>query len=431
MECESKRKVIEMIFPDLFNEPFPKMVRARQKFEVHEVTDLAGEIEKQFSRPEIASTIKPGQRIAVLAGSRGVSRYNEIVKKVVEEVKKRGAYPFIVPAMGSHGGATPEGQISVLASLGITEESMGVPILSDMNPVVVGYHPTGEPIYFDSNAYEADAVIPVNRVKPHTAFRAEHESGLIKMLTIGAGKQKGASMLHWMGPDRFGTILVDAFRVIRTKVPVIFGIATVEDAYEHVAHIEAIPVAEIEQREAELLRKAWAMMPRILIDEFDVLIIDEIGKNISGDGMDPNIIGRYCVDWLSGGPSYQRLVVLGLTPETRGNALGIGMADVIPRHLYDILDYQQMYMNAYTSKIVLGLVKVPMVVENDKEAIAVGLRTCLRVKPGRERVIRIKNTLNLAEIQISEVLIDKARAKGIEIIGEPKDMQFDEAGNLV
>ena len=419
------------MFPDLFEEPFPKMVRARQKFEVHEVVDLAEEIEKQFARPEIVSTIKPGQRIAVLAGSRGVARYSEIIKKVVVEIKKRGASPFIVPAMGSHGGATAEGQINVLASLGITEESMGVPILSDMDPVIIGHHPTGEPIYFDRNACKADAVIPVNRIKPHTAFRAEHESGLIKMLTIGAGKQKGASMLHWMGPDRFGTILVDAFRVICSKVPVIFGVATVEDAHEHVAHIEAIPVAEIERREAELLREARAMMPRILIDEFDVLIVDQIGKNISGDGMDPNITGRYCVDWLSGGPSYQRLVVLGLTPETHGNAIGIGMADVIPRHLYEILDYHQMYMNAYTSKIVLGLVKVPMVVENDREAIAVGLRTCLRTKPGRERVIRIKNTLHLAEIQISEALIDEARARGIEIVGEPAAMRFDEAGNLV
>ena len=422
----------EKVLKDSYWHPLPKMVRVRQKFSAPHVPDLKSAIICQLRRPEIAETMTKGQRIAVLVGSRGISRIDEIVATLLKELKGRGTLPFVVPAMGSHGGATNEGQVEVLASLGVTEERMGVPVVSSMEPIKVGEFPSGAPVYFDRNAFTADGIVAVNRVKPHTAFRGEHESGLIKMITIGAGKHLGAKTLHAFGSDRFGTVLVDAFRLICSHVPVKFGVAVVENAYDQPALIEAVPVGHIEKREADLLKEARALMPRIMFDSFDVLIVEQIGKNISGDGMDPNITHRYAVPNIPSRPSYQRLVVLGLTPETRGNAIGVGMADVITRRLVSHIDYDQMYINALASKVVLNLVKVPMTLESDHLAIAVALESCVRVVPGQERVVRIKTTLDLGEIQISETLLPEAAVNdNIEILSEPEPMRFDAEGRLL
>ncbi len=410
----------------------PRMVKVRQNFPSGHITDLQVAVSGQLAGKDISSLIKPGARIAVLVGSRGIARIDEIVAITIMELKKHGAKPFIVPAMGSHGGATAEGQLEVLQSLGITEEKVGAPILSSMDTVELGQASSGLPVYFDRNAAGADGIIPIGRVKPHTAFRYHHESGIIKMLTIGAGKQRGASILHSrFSVHGFGPLLHAAYLQVCRKLPVLFGLAIVENAHEQVAVVEAIPQPLIETREPELLQKAFALMPKIPFSNFDVLIVDQLGKNISGDGMDPNITGRYAVD-IKSDLTYQRLVALDLTPETEGNALGVGMADITTRKLVSKIDYKKGYMNAFTSKIVLATVKIPMTLESDREAIAAAIQTCVCVEPGQEKVVRIKNTLELSEIEISETLLpEAARLPDLSIVGIPAEMQFDAEGNLL
>lgn len=420
------------MFEDYVDLPLPNMVKVRQKFAAAELRDLHSVIAGQFSRPEIAQSIRAGARIAVLVGSRGIARIDEIVALTVTELKKRGAAPFLVPAMGSHGGATAAGQIEVLNSLGITEESAGAPIMSSMDTVELGQASSGLPVYFDRHAAKADGIIPIGRVKAHTAFRYRCESGIIKMLTIGAGKQRGADALHSrFSVDGFGALLHAAYLQVCSKLPVLFGLAIVENAYDRPAIIEAIPQRLIAAKEPELLQQAFALMPKIPFNKFDVLIVDQLGKNISGDGMDPNITGRYAVD-IKSHLDYQRLVALDLTPETHGNALGVGMADITTRKLVEKIDYKKGYMNAFTSKIVLATVKIPMTLDTDREAIAVAMKTCVCVEPGQHKVVRIKNTLAIGEMEISETLLHTAAANDqLEIIGQPVAMRFDAAGNLL
>ncbi len=410
----------------------PRMVKVRQQFAAGHIADLQASVSEQLAGKEIAPLIKPGARIAVLVGSRGIAKIDDIVASTVSELKRYKAEPFIVPAMGSHGGATAAGQIEVLQSLGITEEKVGAPIISSMDTVELGVASSGLPVYFDRNAAGADGIIPIARIKPHTAFRYQHESGVIKMLTIGAGKQRGASTLHSrFTVHGFGPLLHAAYQQVCRKLPVLFGLAIVENAHEQVAMIEAIPQQLIEKREAALLQKAFALMPKIPFNAFDVLIVDQLGKNISGDGMDPNITGRYAVD-IKGDLAYQRLVALDLTPETEGNAVGIGLADIPTRKLVAKIDYKKGYMNAFTSKIVLATVKIPMTLASDREAIAAAIETCVCVDPGQHKVIRIKNTIEITELEISETMLAEAGQKaGLEILGHPVAMKFDAAGNLL
>jgi len=412
--------------------PLPKMVKVRQHFSAGHIANLQAAVSGQLAGKEIAQLIKPGARIAVLVGSRGIAKIDDIVAITIRELKRHGAEPFIVPAMGSHGGATAEGQIEVLQSLGITEEQVGAPIISSMDTVELGRASSGLPVYFDRNAAGADGIIPIARVKPHTAFRYRHESGIIKMLTIGAGKQRGASILHSrFSVNGFGPLLYAAYLQVCRKLPVLFGLAIVENAQEQVAMIESIPQKLIEKREPELLQKAFELMPKIPFKNFDVLIVDQLGKNISGDGMDPNITGRYAVD-IKGDLAYQRLVALDLTPETEGNALGVGMADITTRKLVSKIDYEKGYMNAFTSKIVLATVKIPMTLASDREAIAAAIQTCVCVEPGQHKVIRIKNTLEISELEISETLLAEVEKKdGLEILGQSFEMNFDSKGNLL
>lgn len=425
-------KLSKKVFGDLQYDLYPRMVRIRQKFNCPEIDDIQAGIKKEMEKEEIISTIKPGAEIAVLVGSRGIANISEIVGNVIRLLKLKGAHPFIVPAMASHGGATEEGQRELLSSLGITEESMGVYIRTNMEPELIGVSKSGVNIYFDVEALNADGVIPINRIKAHTAFRGRTESGLMKMLAIGAGKQKGAESLHSHGADTFAELLPEAFDIIRGRVNVLFGVAIIENAREKTAMIEMIPVEEIYQREEGLLKIANEYMPQIMIEKFDGLIVGKTGKNISGDGMDPNIMGRFAVPNMKGGPDYQRMALLDVTEESHGNAVGIGLADVIPRKLLEKANLDFMYMNAFTSKMVIPIVKIPMIADNDQEAIGVMLRTCVRVEKGKERVIYIKNTLDLEEIWVSEeVLRDISNVEGVEVVGELQDMQFDSEGNLI
>ena len=271
------------MFEHLVDSSFPKMVTIRQHFSTPSIANVEEAVTREFNKPAISSLIQPGARIALLVGSRGIGRIDEIVKSAVRQVKDLGGVPFIVPAMGSHGGATAQGQIDVLTRLGVTEEAVGAPIVSSMEPVELGLSSAGLPVYFDKNAAAADGIIPIARVKAHTAFRYKCESGMIKMLTIGAGKQMGASTLHSMfSVDGFGPLLYATYLQVCSRLPVLFGLAIVENAYDQPAIIEAVLQKDIEYREPELLKKAFEYMPKIPFKNFDVLIVDEIGKNISG-----------------------------------------------------------------------------------------------------------------------------------------------------
>ena len=309
--------------------PLPRMTRVRQKFTVVREPDLAAAVKREIARPGIAATLKPGARIAVGFGSRGIAHIDRIAKALVAELKARGVEPFIFPAMGSHGAATAEGQRDVLAGYGITEATTGAPVLATMDPVVVGQLPDGTPVHVDRHAAEADGIILVNRIKPHTTFHGAHESGLVKMATIGMGKIIGASTLHRHGMDSFPELLPAAARVVLAQRPLLFGLAILENALDQTARIEAVAGAALFDREPQLLDEAKRMMARIFIDDIDVLVIDEMGKNISGTGFDPNVTGRNGrnVAW-QGTPFVRKIVILSLTPETHGNATGIGRSDV-------------------------------------------------------------------------------------------------------
>lgn len=420
------------MFGDLDYESFPKMVKVRQVFKCPAIPDIEERISFEVRKPEISSLIRPGMNIAVLVGSRGIANIDTIIYTLIDELKRYGTNPFIVPAMASHGGATEKGQRMVLASYGITEQTMGVEIRCDMEPELVGETEYGVKIWFDRNALAADGVIPVNRIKCHTAFRGKTESGLMKMMAIGAGKQKGAESLHSYGADRFATLLPDAYNVIRKKAKLLFGMGIVENAHEETALIEAIPGETFQKREEELLILANQWMSKIMIDHFDALLVHKTGKNYSGDGMDPNIMGRFAVPGMTGGPNYQRMALLDVSEESHGNAVGMGLADVIPQRLLAKADFSQMYMNAFTSKMVTPIVKIPMVAENDKEAIGVMLHLCCRVQKGREKVVAIKNTLDLNEIWVSEALLEEIKDDSrFEILSETEDIPFDKEGNCL
>jgi Lactate racemase N-terminal domain len=419
------------IIHDLLKDvPLPRMVQLRQHFEATELGDVAAAVREQLAAPRIAGTIRPGMSVAVAVGSRGISALDRIVAAVVVELKARGAAPFVVPAMGSHGGASADGQRDVLAHLGVTEASVGCPIRSSMEVVEVGRLANGLPVYVDRLAHGADGVVIVNRVKPHTSFRGPSESGLVKMLTIGLGKQKGAESCHSYGMGLMGEHIVAMAEITLAHTRVLFGVAVVENAYDKPSKLVAVPAAEIVARDRELLVEAKANMPRIPFDPIDVLVVDRIGKEFSGTGMDPNIIGRYTTPHASGGPRVSRLVVLDVSDATHGNANGIGLADLTTRRLVGRLDYDAMYANSLTSRIPSS-VRIPLATDTEREAIQGGVQTCLAKDLSRVRLVRVRNTLHLGELWISEALLDEARANpAITVCGEPRAMAFDDAGRL-
>jgi hypothetical protein len=408
----------------------PRMVKIRQLFPAPELKQLAEALRREIKRPNVGDRIKPGMRIAIAIGSRGVDRIAEIARIVAEEIKARGGKPFIVPAMGSHGGASAAGQVQVLANLGVTEETAGCPIISSMEVVEIGRLKNGLAVLIDKNAYEADGIVVVNRVKPHTQFRGDCESGLVKMITIGLGKQKGADSCHAFGFEFMADNILEMTKISLDREGILFGIATVENPYDKIAKIAAIPAENIIEEEKKLLIEAKENMPRIFFDQIDVLIVEKIGKEISGGGMDPNITGRYAVAYMKGGPAVNKLVVLDLTPQTHGNANGMGLADFTTRKLVDKIDYDAVYANALTIGMAVT-VRIPMIMSSDKEAISAAVKTCNRQNLSEVRMVRIRDTLHLGEIQISEAMLKEARNnKQLEITGEPGAMRFDKDGNL-
>lgn len=409
----------------------PAMARVRQTFDSQEITDPEAAVRRELSRPEIRSTIRPGMTIAITAGSRGIASHNRILKTIVDMVKEAGAHPFVVPAMGSHGGATAQGQLEVLAGFGITPEYLGCPVKSSMDTVQVGVSPEGHPVHIDKNAYGADGIILVNKVKPHTAFRGPHESGLMKMMTIGLGKQFGASLCHQAGFKNMGRLVPMFANVILDRCNILFGLAIVENAYSRTCILEAALARDIPGTDARLLVKARSLMPRILFDDIAVLVIDEIGKNFSGDGQDPNVSSRFATPYASGDFSIQKVCVLDISEKSHGIMIGAGCADTCTRRLVDKADLEASYINAITSTV-FKCVRLPMILKNDYYAMAACIRTCNEVDRDQIRMVRIPNTLEIGEILISESMMADARKNPrIEILSEPEPMRFDENGNLV
>ncbi|MGH2441620.1 MAG: lactate racemase domain-containing protein [Chloroflexota bacterium] len=375
------------------------------------------------------SSINAGDRIAIGVGSRGINRLPEIVGAVVSELRAMGAHPFIVPAMGSHGGATADGQRQVLAHLGVTEESVAAPIESQMDTDVIGRTEGGTEVRMDRSALGADGIVLIARVKPHTAFHGTYESGMSKMLAIGLGKQAGAANTHAAGFGEMARIVPAMASIALQRAPVRFAVAVLENARDEVCELQVVPANRILIEEPELLERARNAMPQIPYQELDVLLIDEIGKNISGDGADPNVTGRFPTPFATGGPSVNKQVVLALTDAARGNANGIGTADFTTIRLARKMSLADTYPNALTSTVA-GPVKLPMVLPSDRFALSAALLTCNAV--GRPpRMIRIKNTLRLDTFWISESLLDEVRGDPRqELLEGPMEMEFDAEGNL-
>ena len=410
--------------------PLPKMVKIRQTFNADEILDVSAALSAALVESGQLAQIRPGMNIAIAAGSRGVAQIATLVRTTVAEVKKLGANPFVVPAMGSHGGATGAGQAEVLAHLGITEEYVGCPIVSSMEVVEISRLPNGMPVYIDKNAYQADGIIVINRIKPHTAFRGPNESGLVKMITIGLGKQKGAESCHAYGFKYMHDLITAMAKEMLQLAPIMFGIATVENAYDHVAKIVVAGAAELIETDRQLLIEAKAAMPRIEFSPIDVLVIDEIGKDVSGDGMDPNITGRYPTPYPTGGPEVSKMVVLDLTEKTGGNANGVGTADFTTKRLVNKTDFQALYANGITSTVVRPNA-IPMTLDCDLDAIRAAVKTSNALDLSKIRLVRIKNTLQLGEIMISEAMLpDALSLANVAVCSEPFEMQFDDLGNL-
>lgn len=410
----------------------PEMVSVRQKFDdthipVEEIPDV---VKTQLDRTEIKEKIRPGMEIAITVGSRGVANIPVIIKAIGDFVKSRGATPFLVPAMGSHGGATAEGQRAVIEGYGVTEEATGCEIRSSMETALIGETPNGMPVRIDKNAYEADGIIVCGRVKPHTGFRGPYESGIMKMMAIGLGKQFGAEIIHWDGFGHFKEYIPMFGNAILKNAPVLCGVALLENAYDKTREIVSLTPQEIIDEEPKLLLRAKSYMPRILFDSCDVLIVDQMGKNISGDGMDPNISGRFPTPYADGGIKAQRVVALDLTEQSHGNACGIGLADVTTRRLFNKMDFEQTYPNAITNTVVEEM-KIPMIMESDKLAVQMALKSCVEIDHQNPRVVRIHTTMDMDEIQISAGLVEEARQNpALEILGETKPMEFNGQDNF-
>jgi hypothetical protein len=411
--------------------PLPRMVTVRQAFDGSSLEDVPGAVRAQIMQAEVAGRIEPGMRVAIGAGSRGVANIGVAVQATVAALRELGAEPFVFPAMGSHGGASVEGQTAVLAGYGITEAQIGAPVRASMDTVVLGELEDGTPIHMDKQAHAADGVVLINRIKPHTTFRGSIESGIVKMLALGMGKIAGATILHAHGMDIFPELLPRVADFIMQRANILFGVGLIENAYDHTAMVEAVVPERLIAREAELLAIAKSRMGRICFDDIDVLVIDRMGKEISGAGFDPNITGRNNRG-VTGfdNPRVQKIVVLDLSAKSNGNATGLGLADVITRRLYDKIDYPSTYANVITSACLDGaLIPIPM--RTDREAISLAVKTLVRVRTGEERIVRVHDTLSLERISVSEPLLDEVNASpNMEVAGELARLDFDGNGNL-
>lgn len=414
--------------------PFPRMLRIRQHFDAPTVEDIPAAVKEEVTRLNLGSRIEPGQSVAVSVGSRGINNIALIIKSLVAELKALGLEPFLVPAMGSHGGGIAEAQREIIEGYGVTEEYVGAPIKSSMETVQVGQTEDGVPVFFDKHAFEADHVAVVGRIKPHTDFVGEIESGLHKMMLIGLGKHRGAALYHQaIVHYSFDRIIRSVGQQVIEKCGVLMGLGIVENQYDNTALLKGVAPEEFVEREKELLVLAKKWMPRLPFDHVDLLIVDEIGKNISGAGMDTNVVGRKFHDNHAAEKEYPkvtRILVRGLTPETHGNASGIGTAEYAHRRAIDEMDREITYINCMTGNHPSGA-HIPLYFDTDQICIEKALQTVGLRKPGEERILRIRNTLNLGELLVSEAYRAEVEAReDLSIVEEASEMAFDANGDL-
>jgi hypothetical protein len=413
---------------------FPSIFRVRQTFEAPRVDDIAGAVRGQMEKLRLEERIKPGQSVAIAVGSRGIANIHVVSKALVDVVKRLRAEPFIVPAMGSHGGGTAEGQFQVLESYGVTEAFCGCPIRASMETVVVCKTAEGFDVHFDRQAFGADHVIVCNRVKPHTDFVGEIESGLMKMMLIGLGKHEGAKIYHRAIQDySFSQIVRSVAGRVLESCRIAAGLAIVENGYDETAVIAAVAPREFESREKELLVLAKKLMPRLPFDHVDLLVLDEIGKNISGTGMDTNVIGRkFQVHRAAQNelPKVKRIVVRALTEATHGNASGIGLAEFCTRRAIEQTNIEATRINCLTAGHISAAM-MPLDFPTDRAAIEAALPTLGMVEPDAAKLVWIRNTLDLREVECSTAYLDQARGRSdLEILSDPRPLPFDASGNL-
>jgi hypothetical protein len=412
----------------------PRVVKVKQHLQGPSVEHIEPTVAAELSRIGLSEKVSPGMRIAITAGSRGIANIHLIIKAVVDQLKGWGAAPFIIPAMGSHGGATAEGQEEVLRSLGITEAFCGAPILSSMEVVRIGETADGMEVYTDKYASESDGVVVVGRIKVHTDFQSPHgfESGLMKMISVGMGKHKQALALHAYGVPGIRDMMPEVAMIVLEKMPILCGIGIIENALEKTALIEAVRTEDIPTREKELLKYSASLMPKLPIEELDILMVDRIGKNFSGTGMDTNIIGRVRIAGVTEfeKPRIKYIVAGDLDETSQGNALGIGLADVTTKRLFDKINFQKTNENVITSSF-LHRGMIPLVLDNDRQAVETALRANWGVESSQARFARILSTLHLEHLYVSESLLPELQGRSdLEIIGEPEPMTFDVNGNF-
>lgn len=416
---------------------FPLLYPLRQTAPQATVADVTAAVRDAWLGSTVAARVKPGMTIAVGCGSRGIKNYLAIARATIDALKHFGAKPFVVAAMGSHGGATPQGQRELLASYHIDEAHLGVPVVTDMDAVEVGRNSWGEPVWWDRNALAADGVVLINRVKPHTDFRGRVESGLTKMTVIGLGKRHGADQVHSYGTRGLRDMMMESAQVLIEKTPLLGGLAVLENAVEETGHVEVLAASEFLTQEPPLLERARRMMGRIPFKQLDCLIVGECGKNYSGAGIDPNVVGRLLIEAspemeLEGAePRITRMGVLDVSPESHGNATGIGIADLTTHRALAGIDQGPFRMNNLTARF-LWRSKLPIGFDTDRECIHQCLETCWQPDFDKIRFAFIPNTLEVADLWVSTPLADEARSREhLAVTGEPREIPFDAAGNVV
>ncbi len=414
---------------------YPKMIRVRQQFEAPEVDDIAAAVRAEVKGLNLDSTVTPGKSVAVTVGSRGIANIALIIKSVVEELKSLKLEPFIVPAMGSHGAGVAENQRKIVEGYGCTEEYTGAPIRASMETVQVGTTEDGIPVYFDKHAFEADHVVVVGRVKPHTTFVGEIESGLHKMMLIGLGKHKGAELYHRaIVQHSFDRIVRTVAHTVLEKCGVLFGLGIVENQYDRTALLRAVPPENFADGEKELLLLAKKWMPRLPFDHADLLIVDEMGKNISGSGMDSNVIGRKFLDHRAAEkefPKITRIYIRDLTEETHGNASGLGTAEFTHKRLVDKLDLEMTYINCLTGGHPPSGA-IPIYFDSDRKILDVALKSIGLIEPEDAKVIHIKNTLDVVELLVSEPYAPEVEKRDdLSLVDGPSEIEFDGNGDFL
>lgn len=414
----------------LKNVPIPRMVAVRQHFDGSHLADVPAAVRQELARPALWESIRPGMRIAITAGSRGIANLAVIIREVAAALKEFGALPFVIPAMGSHGGSTAQGQLDVIHEYGVTEENVGCPVVATMDVTRIGDLDDGRPIYINRLAAEADGIISLNRIKAHTAFHGRYESGVMKMLTIGLGCQAGAETCHRQGIEHLGPNVEKFAFGILEHANILWGVGIIENAYDQTAMVQVMTGREIPLLEPGLLDIAKDQMAKLKLPQVDVLIVDKIGKDISGEGMDPNITGRFIVSSIHGGIAATRIGVLDLTDATLGNAVGLGMVDTCSKRVVERMSRENTYPNSLTSTVT-SLCKIPMYFDTHKETIQATIKMTPAKPPKEITMIRIESTLAMDRIWVSENLLDEVRKyPDMEIIGQPESLVFNEQDDL-